>query len=402
MTPAILVTDGEHRAALAIVRSLGRAGHPVYVCSARRRSLAGASRYVREEGQVAEPATHPTGFSTAVEGLVRRWRIGLLLAVTDASLMALLPARDRLAGVRLPFPSRELFDQISDKSVVLEVAGQVGIATPQQRIARDPAMLAALDEGTLTFPLVVKPARSMIESDGRRSKVAARHVANPESLYRELKEYPASAYPLLLQQRITGPGVGLFLLLWDGELLAAFAHRRIREKPPAGGVSVYRQSIPPDPGLLARSRALLERFGWQGVAMVEYKVDARTGTPYLMEVNGRFWGSLQLAIDAGVDFPALLAAAALGDSPAPVTDYRTGIRSRWWWGDVDHLLARLRKSPGELSLPSTAGSRWRALRDFLWWRPGDRNEILRLDDPRPFARETADWFGAALNGRTTV
>ncbi len=50
--------------------------------------------------------------------------------------------------------------------------------------------------------------------------------------------------------------------------------------------------------------------------MVEFKADARTGTPYLMEINGRFWGSLQLAIDAGVDFPAILVAAALG-APIP-------------------------------------------------------------------------------------
>ena len=69
-------------------------------------------------------------------------------------------------------------------------------------------------------------------------------------------------------------------------------------------MSVYRESVAADPDLVRRSRALLDAFGWCGVAMVEYKLDERTGTPYLMEVNGRFWGSLQLAIDAGVDFPS--------------------------------------------------------------------------------------------------
>ena len=82
---------------------------------------------------------------------------------------------------------------------------------------------------------------------------------------------------------------------------AVFAHRRLREKPPSGGVSVYRESVAPDPSLVARAAALLAGLGWRGVAMVEMKTDARTGTPYLMEVNGRFWGSLQLAVDAGVD-----------------------------------------------------------------------------------------------------
>jgi predicted ATP-grasp superfamily ATP-dependent carboligase len=130
--------------------------------------------------------------------------------------------------------------------------------------------------------------------------------------------------------------------------------------------------------------------------MVEYKLDAASGKPYLMEINGRFWGSLQLAVDAGVDFPALLVTLALGGRPVPTLSYQTGVRSRWWWGDVDHLLARLRRSPSELALPRTAPGRWRATMDFLrLWRRGDRNEVLRWADPLPFIRETIDW----LHGR---
>jgi len=112
-----------------------------------------------------------------------------------------------------------------------------------------------------------------------------------------------------------------------------------------------------------------------------------------MEINGRFWGSLQLAVDAGVDFPALLLALACGERPAPVTRYRTGVRSRWWWGDLDHLLARLLHSDRELALPPDAPGRGRAVLDFLaLWRRGDRNEVFRWSDPRPAWRETLNWF----------
>ena len=249
------------------------------------------------------------------------------------------------------------------------------------------------------FPLVTKPARSLIERDGIRIKTLVRHAPDPRSLRAVLAQYPHEAYPVLLQRRIVGPGVGIFLLLWEGTLLAGFAHRRIREKPPAGGVSVYRESLPLDPALVAASRRLLEDLGWQGVAMIEYKVETGTGTPYLMEVNPRFWGSLQLAIDAGVDFPALLASVALGQRPTPVATYRVGVRSRWWWGDVDHLLARLRSSPADLGLPVGTNVRWRALLDFLRWRAGDREEVLRLDDPGPFRRETMAWLRSALTGK---
>ena len=395
MTPSrsILITDGEQRAALALARALGGAGHNVYVCSARARSLAGASRYTRAEARTAEPLAAPERFVEDVNTLIARWGIDVLLPVSEAALLALLPARERLGNVLLPFPHATTFHRICDKAELLAAAPRADIAIPAQRVVRAPSDIAALDVAAVEYPVVVKPARSVGEAGGRRAKLTVRHAASAAQLSAILRELADDAYPLLIQQRLVGPGVGIFLLLWNGRTLATFAHRRLREKPPSGGVSVYRESIAADPVLVARSRALLEQFGWCGVAMVEYKVDARTGTPYLMEVNGRFWGSLQLAIDAGVNFPALLLAAASDERVIPVTNYRVGVRSRWWWGDVDHLIARLRHSREALALPSDAPGRWHAVRDFLTRHADvDREEILRRDDPRPFFRETMQWF----------
>ena len=127
--------------------------------------------------------------------------------------------------------------------------------------------------------------------------------------------------------------------------------------------------------------------------MVEYKLDATTGTPYLMEINGRFWGSLQLAIDAGVDFPQLLVRCALGEHVTANSGYRVGTRGRWWWGEVDHVLARLRRSDAELALPPGAPTRASVVADFLArWRPHERDAVLRFDDPMPFLNESARWF----------
>lgn len=389
----ILVTDGEQRAALALVRALGRAGNHVYVAAPRRRSLAGSSRYARDAAAVPDPLREPDRFVDAVHRLAARWAIDVLLPVSEPALLAILPARDRFGAVLLPFPEAETFRRVADKAAVLAAAPRVGIAIPDQRTIRTRAEGAALDPAMLRFPLVLKPARSVAGEGSARAKLAVSHVTEPAQWATALDRLEDAAYPLLVQQRIVGPGVGIFLLLWGGRRLATFAHRRLREKPPAGGVSVYRESIPADPDLVARSQALLEQFDWCGVAMVEYKIDARTGTPYLMEVNGRFWGSLQLAIDAGVDFPVLLLAAASGEPVIPVTAYRTGVRSRWWWGDVDHLLSRLRRSREELALPPDAPGQWQVVREFLTVRRGvDREEILRWDDARPFLQETIEWF----------
>ncbi|MBA3557838.1 MAG: ATP-grasp domain-containing protein [Gemmatimonadaceae bacterium] len=388
----VLVTDGEQRASLALVRSLGRAGNKVYTCSTRGRSLAGASRYCVDEAAVANALTSPEIFVADIQRLIRDWGVDILLPVTEASLLVLLPERERLA-VCVPFADADSVRSISDKAHLLEAAPSVGIAIPQQRVIRDTSEWAALIEQGLCFPVVLKPARSVAYHNGGSVKLAVRHAATRLQLEDEIRALDPAAYPVLVQQRIVGPGVGIFLLLWNGELIATFSHRRLREKPPAGGVSVYRESIAANPALVARSRALLGLFAWRGVAMIEYKLDAATGTPYLMEVNGRFWGSLQLAIDAGVDFPVLLTQAALDERPTPVSHYKTGVRSRWWWGDVDHLMARLRRTDVELSLPPGLPGRLGTLRDFFTlWRPGDRNEVLRFGDPAPFIRETIEWM----------
>lgn len=389
----ILVTDGEQRASLAAVRSLGRAGHTVYSCSARPRSLAGASRYCRKHFVTPDPLRAPEEFVAAIQQLASECSVDVVLPITEPALLALLPRRGDFPGVTIPFVDVERFRRICDKAAVMESARNLGIGVPAQTRIETPADVAAFLNGPIRYPLVLKPSRSVSEQGGSLAKTSVMHIPTEEALRAALDGLPAGVYPILAQARIVGPGVGVFLLLWDGEVRAAFSHRRIREKPPAGGVSVYRESYPLDAQLLEHSRALLGDFSWEGVAMVEYKIDATSGTPYIMEINGRFWGSLQLAIDAGVDFPSLLVASALGESPQPVQSYRTGVRSRWTWGEIDHLLARFRRSREELSLTADAPGRARSLVNFLRsFGPGNRDEVFQPSDPRPALRETLTWF----------
>jgi predicted ATP-grasp superfamily ATP-dependent carboligase len=363
----------------------------VYVCSSSRRSIAGASRHATGDHQVADPLGAPARFAAEVATLVHTLEVEILLPVSEAAALALLPMRSALGGATIPFPDVDRFRRISDKATVLRVAEEIGLATPRQVVLGSAGDRLSAGLPASMFPVVLKPTRSVVDNATGRSKLGVRYATSADELAAELAALPKAAYPLLLQQRIIGPGIGIFLLVWDGRTQAVFAHRRIREKPVSGGVSVYRESVAADAGLVERSRALLDRFEWQGVAMIEYKVDAQTGVPYLMEVNGRFWGSLQLAIDAGVDFTALLVRLACGERPAPVLTYRTGIRSRWWLGDIDHLVQRFRLP--SIALPPGTPGRTRALLQFLTlWRPGDRGEVFRWQDPRPGLREATLWL----------
>jgi predicted ATP-grasp superfamily ATP-dependent carboligase len=258
----------------------------------------------------------------------------LLIPVTDGSAEAILSHQHLLpATTRLPFASLPTYRAASDKVHVHQLARDAGIGIEDAVIVERPGDAAPVDPRL--YPGYVKPHRSVV-GDRTRRKLTVRAVADAAACARVLADLPPEAFPVLVQGKVEGPGEGVFVARWNGRTLARFAHRRLREKPPAGGVSVYRESIALDPVLLAACERVLDALGWNGVAMIEGKRDAHTGAWRVMEINGRFWGSLQLAVDAGVDFPALLARAVLGETPGEPPSWETGGRLRWEWGDVDH------------------------------------------------------------------
>ena len=386
----ILITDGEHRAALAATRSLGRAGYRVIVASSRRRSLAGASRWTAASWHTPDPLEDPAGFVSMLEQRAAHSEFQVLLPITDQSIVPILSARPRFPAVVIPFPELETWRRISDKAALTQAAVQLEIRVPEQAILIGPDQVSLAER--IGFPVVAKPARSLVETRDGPAKFSVRHARNAVELKAALDRLPSEAWPVLIQRRIVGPGMGVFLLMDQGRVLACFGHRRILEKPPSGGVSVCSESVELSRELLQRSASLLEHFAWSGVAMVEYKLDRETRVPYLMEVNGRLWGSLQLAIDAGVDFPRLLVDHAVGRPVNAPQSWATGLRCRWRLGEADHLLARLRQRTD--TLPPDIPPLSTAIKHVLLpaWGPNQRGEVFRWNDPRPAFREALDWI----------
>lgn len=390
MSKTVLVTDGDQRASLAVVRSLGKAGYRVLVAAPRRSSLATVSRYCAA-GFVVPSTDFPDEYAAALIKLVVREQPTIVIPLTEAAIQSLLSVRERLSSTLLPFPSLDRFSAISDKRRLLDTARSLGINVPEQVVLSSPEEIQDLSGENLALPAVLKPHRSVGQSAGSLVKFSVRYANDLETARRLAAELPRSAYPILVQRRVVGPGLGVFLLRWDERIRASFMHRRVREKPPSGGVSVSAEGIARNPSLLAQAESLLEAFEWQGVAMVEFKEDQATGANYLMEVNARFWGSLQLAIDSGVDFPLLLVHALCGEPANGPAEWRAGVRTQWFWGEIDHLLARFRERHNRLSgAPGLWATSRDVLRDLL--DPRVRNEVLRLRDPRPFFQETLDWL----------
>ena len=375
----VLLLDASQRSALAVVRSLGRQHIPLVTADEATAALAGCSRFSKHYFTVPSPRLHPENFVAAVASLCNKEEIDIVLPMTELTTTLLLSYRASFPGIAIPFPDMDTVGSLADKCSLMRLAESLSIPIPHTWYADDPANLPFnLEE--LPYPLVLKPGKSWLNQNGHWSRNGVQFANNPlEAKAILASDMAFRAHPFLLQECISGHGQGVFALYDNGKPLAFFAHRRLREKPPRGGVSVLSESIPVDAVQLSHARSLLDKAGWHGVAMVEFKV-AEDGTPYLMEINTRFWGSLQLAIDAGVDFPYLLYQLTCGDRPDPVNSYKTGIRLRWLLGDLDNLYLTL-KDRGNYSTGYKLGAILHFITPSIF---KTRHEVNRWNDLGPF------------------
>lgn len=385
-----LVLDADSRSALASVRSLGRHGVPVWTADSGPESLAGHSRHAQGYHRLPSPFEAPGEYPEAVQALATRLGAEVVIPMTDASVMLLArpgAAPPDTPGPRIAAPAREAYLALSDKGQLVMRAQSLGIPVPKTLIARTPDELRAA-AAELGFPCVLKPARSRLVLEGRILGTQVSLARDSQAVDEVIASpwFPATA--CLVQRFIPGRGAGLFALCDGEQPVAWFAHRRLREKPPSGGVSVLCESVAIDPVLQKLSGQLLRATPMLGPAMVEYRVDDN-GRPWLMEVNARFWGSLQLAVDAGVDFPWLLYRLCRGEPVSGPDHYTEGLRLRWELGDLDHLLLQLRGK----GTARGVGARIESVLRFLGVTgPGSQAEVRRADDRAPFRYELRAWF----------
>lgn len=389
----VLVTDGNTRAALAITRALGRDNCEVIVGAEKHPCLASESRFCAGKVIYPNPLRDNQGFLDRLVAALEKIRPDVLLPVTDVTTMLVAENKENLERFCvIPFPDYSAVVRAADKSSVMQLAEKLTVPVPATLYLQnfrevDDAIPACASIG---YPLVIKPSRSRVRSGNGWKSHGVKYANDEEELRRILHILnEKDGFPVLLQERIYGDGVGLFLFMDGEKVVAAFGHRRLREKPLSGGVSVLRESVPLQPMLKEHSERLLKSLNWQGIAMVEFKQDRRSGQFKLMEINGRFWGSLQLAIDAGVNFPVLLVRSALGEKIAPVMNYEIGVKSRWLWGDVDVLFSRLFKSDNTLNLPPGYPCKMKTLFQFLRFKEKNmKYEVLDTDDIKPWLYET--------------
>jgi predicted ATP-grasp superfamily ATP-dependent carboligase len=346
-----LVTDAHLRTAVAAIRGMGRAGIPVVAMGPSAAAAGLRSRYAVQREVAPDPARDAGGFRAALARLARDQGPLVVYSCQESSLDSVLEMAAQTDDLRLPHAaSVSALARLRDKRALRAEALAVGLIAPEQHYEGPAGALADVD---LPFPCIVKP----LAAGGALER--PRHLSGRADVSEVVTALPPGEQ-VLVQERATGGLTAVVLLLdRDGVVRARFQQEAIRTWPPGAGPSALAVSVAPDEEMAGRCRDLLVRAGYWGLAELQFVGTARG--PALIDVNTRFYGSLPLALRAGVHFPALLHRCASGEAaPAEPPTYSTGVGFRWLEADLSAA------ATGRLGVLLRSGPRPRA--GAMWAR----------------------------------
>jgi predicted ATP-grasp superfamily ATP-dependent carboligase len=410
MKMRVLVTDGHFRKTLAVVRSLGQKGVQVTVGERTFLNTSFFSKYCTKRLVYPSPRQAPNQFIEFFLKEIEKNHYDCLFPMEEETLLLLVKYHSEISKYTyLLSPDLKKIEFVRDKKNLMEFAEKIGIPAPRTFYVA-PSRTLALEGGgegkavsppfqeegisgalslspggrgegeggslsSILLPAVIKPRIS----SGSFGIVYVKKSEDLIPSYQNVHErFP---FPLIQEWIPDGGGTYGFSALFDeaSNVKAAFVHKKLRMYPVQGGPSTLGEGVE-HPRIMELGLSLLKSLNWVGVGMAEFKVDPRDGIPKLMEVNPRFWGSLQLAIDSGVDFPYLILRMARRESFEPILHYAVGKRFRWLLlGDILHFL----NNPNRFHLDPSF---------FHFFDPNTSYDVVSEDDPLPLLGSVATFF----------
>ena len=387
MKNAVLVLGAGLRLTVTIARSLHQRGIPVIVSPITSGEPAIKSRAIRKHVLLPNFKERPDEFIKELIGLIRTEKIDMIMPTGDGAMAAVGQHYETLSKlVYIGSPPPFIMEQVLDKRLTLAAAQKCNIPIAASRTVKTLSEISQLTEA-LRFPLIAKPA---VRKGANTYRI--KYFTTREALLESATKDAEWLHGSLLQEYIPGIGKGIGVLMHEGEPLVMFQHRRIKEFPYTGGVSVMAEAEAIDPELGDLAVTLLREIKWQGIAMVEYRYNPVNRNFVLMEINGRYWGSLFLPVKAGVDFPYYEWQLAHGEQPDIPKPYVIGMRARWLAGDILRLHNILKDSHSSEIDPV---SRYKeVVRFFMDFNFRSRDAVFSFYDPMPAIQEFQETVGA--------
>jgi protein-tyrosine-phosphatase/predicted ATP-grasp superfamily ATP-dependent carboligase len=340
MKGCILLLGGSNNAGRIVAKQLYEAGFTVEVIEWEMLALA-KSKFIRQYHLVHNPQISVIQCVNDIMQLLAEKRYELMIPVHDPAMELCAHFQQQFNTLtKTAFPnSIETYEFAHNKWKLLKHAEEFGLKIPASKLITSIGDWEKA-RNELTGELVIKPIYSNLILNNRMRTFAVEfpeNIAQTEDKIREL----INSTPALLQQKVAGFGIGFNIIAKNGEIINAYIHKRLFQ---IGTVSTYRESMLPNMwGLEEKLRLLIKKTGWTGVAMIEFKVD-ETGVAYLMEMNGRFFGSLAVAMYGGLNYPQQFIAAVKGEH-IPCQSVIPGIKVRFFHDELFYHARNIKTKP---------------------------------------------------------
>ncbi len=319
----ILVLDGRSLASLAIVRSLGSKGYEIHCGESFKNNLTSFSKYVKKKFEYPSPAKKPDEFIDWVLNLVKQEDYDLVLPVRDDTTLLLAKYQNVISEYTTLYTSDyEKIRKLNDKAETIKVARKADVPIPETYLPEE------TDIGTIKkevdYPVLIRPR---IGSGARGIKYISSEDQF-DSAYHHVKDNYADP---IIQEYISHEGghysIGT-LFNRSSENVATHVYLETKQYPINGGPAVTAESVKKPPWTKNMLR-ILEELDWIGPAHMDVLYDETDDSPKLLEVNPRFWMSMNIAIKSGVDFPYLIYKLSQNEEISGFFNYEDDMKYRW-------------------------------------------------------------------------
>jgi predicted ATP-grasp superfamily ATP-dependent carboligase len=339
----VLLSEGSSTSAREAITVLGLAGHHVEVCDPSPWALARFSRFVKKLHRCPPLRDDPDRYLAYVERLLASHTFDVLLPTHEQGFLFARVQKRLTPGVGLALPSFESYRTAHSKAAFSRLLSTLRLPQPATRIVTSERALRE----AVRFPKVVKTS----VGTASRGIWFVREANDLERAVRELVEGNAFVGEVLVQELLDGTVEKAQSVFCRGKLLGFHAYRQVL--PGIGGGEAIKESVgrPAMRDMLAK---IGERLAWHGALSVDYLMPAHDSMPRLIDCNPRLVEPMSAYL-AGTDLVGLLLQVSRGETPEPLPDSRTGVRT--------HLSMQ-----ALLGLASRGGTRRDLLREC--WRLG--------------------------------
>jgi hypothetical protein len=331
--PTIL-TIGDYKETLIVVRSLGRAGCRLVVGEQSEQGIA----YARHSRYASEVWVHPDfdreeQLIQAIETFLKsRADIQYVLPIGEIPISCF--ARHCFEFQELPpflMPSADVVIRCQDKIQMYDCAVRLGVPTAAYTNVSYPRDLPAATE-RVGFPCVIKPRHSPKAFMEDQKALICKSVRD----FSESRSLPGYC-PIVVQKFVTGYRRNCHFVAKHGHILAYFEQKVLRTDHSDGtGRGIHSVSVAPTPELFGYTATLAEDLRYSGVGTAQFLFKEDTHEAHFLEINPRFDSTIALPYQCGFDIPLMTLQISADDNvhPGLEWDYVIGKRIHWLLKDI--------------------------------------------------------------------